>query len=1076
MCTKLVLAIALAGSAQAFPTYDYNALLSFERNPLGGLPGGAAGSGNQFAQAGNVCLATSFDTSTDQFPADASDYVYVAATGAESCNEVSVNAQVRLATKMSAMYITQNAREDYLADLKNFEATQGTAATRSIVAVLQMDGRDYVEPATTYEGMVTAKAATAFYDGATGVPLLTAACTAAAATAAGDTTRRLCGATHNAVPGARAFGAISLTTPVSGSETNNTAVFAYPGAGTTGLGLGRNYVKRAAGAINNYAITATLPVATASAPVAASMDQRDVQACTARITRTTAAGSGTCSAGDHTYAAGEVKMALFGSIGGAAAADPLNGEYGQGEVGTKHLVARTELNVANGGDAVITFNGGTSLADLGTASVKSMTVAYDGHAQVVTFPTYYNVGRFTTEADSVAKASGVAQADYTPVYSPLGWWSADALAAVGGGNVANGDRFQLNSKHSYTRTDGAVKVTAASQGSGNDVLLYVDYVMPYFRNDNIVDTLNQHNGLNGGERYFTAESKIVYYPVWPAATATIVGVERSLDTAWVLLGGFLVLFMQAGFALLEVGSVSVRNTQNILLKIVGSPTVAAIMFWTVGYSFAYGSDCESGYHSFFFGTECWWFMSGEIEAGTASTYTGGLWYATWFYQFAYAAICSTIVSGAVAERIVFKVYVVIVVVLTGFIYPVVVHWGWSADGWASAHRTLGEAKLFDVGAIDTAGAGVVHMVGGLVALVTAYMIGPRHGRFVKHFKVDGRTYAKPSEQPLLEETTAEWMEIVDADTASGEEWRTVSSKKTKQLKSMEHKGTLEDFVWKANPFPSQSPTFQVLGCLILWFGWYGFTCVSQMGLSGNRSGDVGKIAVTTTIAAAGGALTTGLLTYILDDVQDMASMAIGLLVGLVSIASAVADVEPWAALCIGIIGSFVYVGAVRFLDLIRVDDVTHAIPVHLFCGFWGMIATGLFASPSSGDGTSGACGFFYIDAHGCSTAGKQLLAQFIFSMFIIAWTAVTTAVLLFLTKFILSSCCGRCLDSDGVKQGWYLGKDGHSTPLAHDRATQMYGAAVQAGSLMDTMSESMSMTVTKRSAVVGQSIVGGEQP
>jgi ammonia channel protein AmtB len=100
---------------------------------------------------------------------------------------------------------------------------------------------------------------------------------------------------------------------------------------------------------------------------------------------------------------------------------------------------------------------------------------------------------------------------------------------------------------------------------------------------------------------------------------------------------------------------------------------------------------------------------------------------------------------------------------------VVVHWGWAEDGWASAFRGKGpedwvinnnKQKLFHVGVIDFAGSGIVHMVGGVAALVSAWMIGPRHGRFVKHYKLNGKTYAKCREQPLVEETELLWMEIV----------------------------------------------------------------------------------------------------------------------------------------------------------------------------------------------------------------------------------------------------------------------------------------------------------------------------
>ena len=125
-----------------------------------------------------------------------------------------------------------------------------------------------------------------------------------------------------------------------------------------------------------------------------------------------------------------------------------------------------------------------------------------------------------------------------------------------------------------------------------------------------------------------------------------------MDWMWLLLGGALVFFMHSGFALLEVGSVSVRNTQNILFKNVVSPTVSAVLFWAFGYSIAYGNGCDDSV-SGFMGSSCYWFMADE-NIVTDTGYDGG-WYAGWFFQWAFCATASTIVSGTVAERVVFKV-------------------------------------------------------------------------------------------------------------------------------------------------------------------------------------------------------------------------------------------------------------------------------------------------------------------------------------------------------------------------------------------------------------------------------------
>jgi ammonia channel protein AmtB len=317
------------------------------------------------------------------------------------------------------------------------------------------------------------------------------------------------------------------------------------------------------------------------------------------------------------------------------------------------------------------------------------------------------------------------------------------------------------------------------------------------------------------------------------------------------------------------------------------------------------------------------------------------------------------------------------------------------------------------------------------------------------------------------------MEIIADDASpSGETWQTVKPTVAADLNA--HLDTLPTR-WKSNPFPASSSTFQTFGCLILGFGWYGFNCVSTLAISAELSGVAAKVAVTTTCGAAGGALSAFAIVYILDGFQDLGAISNGILAGLVSITAACSVIEPWAAFLIGVIGGAVYVGACKLLEKLRIDDVVLAIPVHCFCGMWGVLAAGLFATQNNyaaayttpenpeacvvedacGTGNTEAdcyftagdkstcdatkcaytapielpadggvpCGIFY----GCDNGGSQFMAQLIFVLAVFAWTATTMTLLLFATKAAISALTGFEKTAE------------HATPLAYCKGAQMKG-------------------------------------
>ncbi len=183
----------------------------------------------------------------------------------------------------------------------------------------------------------------------------------------------------------------------------------------------------------------------------------------------------------------------------------------------------------------------------------------------------------------------------------------------------------------------------------------------------------------------------------------------AVDFVWVLLCGFLVMFMQAGFACVEAGFCRAKNATNLMMKNLLDFVMGTLAFWALGYAILMGKD--------------WHGLIGTSGFFLAGNYYDVQTYLSFFWQLVFCATAATIVSGAVAERLKFSVYLIYSIVISAFIYPVYAHWVWGG-GWLS--------KLpFGLGHVDFAGSGVVHAIGGIVGLAGAMVLGPRYGRFDK---------------------------------------------------------------------------------------------------------------------------------------------------------------------------------------------------------------------------------------------------------------------------------------------------------------------------------------------------------
>ncbi len=333
----------------------------------------------------------------------------------------------------------------------------------------------------------------------------------------------------------------------------------------------------------------------------------------------------------------------------------------------------------------------------------------------------------------------------------------------------------------------------------------------------------------------------------------------AIDTMWVLIATALVFFMQAGFAMVETGFTRAKNAGNIIMKNLMDFAVGSIVYFVFGFSIMFG-DSIGG-------------VFGTIHLFSNDLYESlGLripLYAFMIFQTVFAATAATIVSGAMAERTKFAAYLVFSFFITLVIYPVVGHWIW------------GGGFLSSLGFHDFAGSTVVHSVGGWTALIGAYILGPRVGKYNK----DG----------------------------------------------------------SANNIAGHSITLGALGVFILWFGWFGFNPGST--LSGMDSEGIALIFMTTNLAAAAGAIIAMSLTWIRGGHKPDVAMALnGALGGLVAITAGTDVVSPIGAIMIGMIAGTVIVYGVEFVEkVLKVDDPVGAVAVHGLCGATGTILVGVFS-------------------------------------------------------------------------------------------------------------------------------------
>ena len=358
----------------------------------------------------------------------------------------------------------------------------------------------------------------------------------------------------------------------------------------------------------------------------------------------------------------------------------------------------------------------------------------------------------------------------------------------------------------------------------------------------------------------------------------------QLFAVWFLIGAALVFWMQAGFAMVEAGFTRAKNSGNILMKNLMDFCIGTIVFILIGFGLLLGEDLMG--------------LIGKPGFDIFTSYADFDW-SNFVFNLVFCATTATIVSGAMAERTKFLSYCIYSGIISALIYPIEAHWIWGG-GWLS-----------QMGFHDFAGSCAIHMVGGISALIGAWILGPRMGKFEKD--------------------------------QTGK-------------------------VTKVNAFPGHNLPIGCLGVFILWLGWYGFN-----GAAATSVEQLGSIFLTTTVAPAIATVVCMIFTWLRYGKPDVSMCLNASLAGLVGITASCDVTDCAGAIAVGVVSGLLVVFGVWFLDyVLHIDDPVGAVAVHCLNGIWGTIAVGLFATVSA-PGNDTLVGLFY--GGGFELLGIQLLGM-----------------------------------------------------------------------------------------------------
>ena len=392
----------------------------------------------------------------------------------------------------------------------------------------------------------------------------------------------------------------------------------------------------------------------------------------------------------------------------------------------------------------------------------------------------------------------------------------------------------------------------------------------------------------------------------PTPQDTAVQTEKNrvaINITWLMLGGILVLFMQAGFALVETGFTRAKNAAHTMMMNMVIFALGVVGWFVCGYALMFGAADQHGILGLTALGQPWHLGDWNILAHSGFFLTGHAYDVSvmgfFFFQLVFMDATATIPTGAMAERWKFSSFCVWGLFASMLLYPIFGNWVWGG-GWLSQLGTLG--PKWGHGALDFAGSGVVHAMGGVAAFWGAKILGPRIGKFAK----DGSPRA----------------------------------------------------------IPGHHLPMAILGTFILLVGWMGFNGGSTFAGTDFR---LTVVIVNTILASAFGCLAAMFVMWRVFGKPDPSMTANGLLAGLVAITAPCAFVAPWAAAVIGTVAGVLVVVVVLLVERVaKVDDPVGAVAVHGANGLWGVLALGLFADGKYGDGLNGVAGgvkgLFYGDA------------------------------------------------------------------------------------------------------------------